>query len=589
MTLHFCSSFKAISVFGTLSLALIVTSCGDSSTTSIEVLQKNYASFEDLPNCTVNRAGEVVEVDDTDSSFICKNGQWSTYIPIDTAATEDNLLTCSKGNYGKTAYVKSEDAIFTCSAGSWEKTFVSNSHGEMIPYVTCSIATLEDSSGYKILCNGDSVGVLLNGKKGEKGEQGEQGVQGKQGEQGEQGVQGEKGDQGAQGIQGEKGAAGDNGTSCTVEAKEDSSGYNVICDKKIVGTLVNGDKGKKGEQGDPGPQGDKGNSGDNCTVTQNNGITTIACGNNVVSISTSQISPTSSSSSIPISSSSIPVSYYGTCEASRTSVYIGDSVKYTYHIDTEEFPLSQYATATFLWDLPGSSVPSSNNRDNVSVTYKQKGDFTARLVINNDVDNAVYCPSVNVLGYKTTCRCTSSPEGSYNTYIDVTEGPVTLTYNASCSSQGLPTFTYSWNGVGYSSANSMTHILSEGTYKPTLSVENSQGTVTDITTCPSFTGFSWANSSFTIRQGELKYMKKGASYLVNYTCRNGSNLRINIFQYDSQSSILVGSWANNKNNGTFRESTLYWPLGYDNTGADMSGEIVITLDDNSANAILRCE
>lgn len=577
MKQHFYTPFKAFALFGTLSLTLIFASCGDSSTSSIEPFQNKYTSFDNLPNCTIKRAGEIVEVVDIDSFFICKNGQWNNYIAIDTAATEDGLLTCSKGNEGRTAFVRSEDAIFTCSAGSWEKTYVFNSYGEMVRFVTCSIASLEDSSGYKILCNGDSVGVLLNGKKGEKGEQGEPGIQGK------------KGDQGDKGIQGDKGDAGDNGTSCSVEAKADSSGYNVICGEKIVGTLVNGDKGEKGEDGMPGPQGEKGDSGSNCSVTQNNGITTIACGDDVVSISTSQISPKSSSSSVVSSSSFIPASFYGTCNASRTSLYIGDTVKYTYHIDTDEFPLSQYATATFSWDLYGSSTPSSNNRDNVSATYKQKGNYTAKLVINDDIDHAVYCPSVEVLGYKTTCRCTSSPVGTYNTYIDVTNGPVALTYNANCSSQGLPTFTYSWNESGYSNASSMTHILSDGTYQPTLSVRNSEGTTTEITSCPSFIGFSWENPSFTIRQGELKYMKKGGSYLVNYVCRNGSNLRINIFQYNSSSSLLVGSWASNQDNGTFRESTLYWPLGYDNTGADMSGEIVITLDENSAHAILRCE
>ena len=48
------------------------------------------------------------------------------------------------------------------------------------------------------------------------------------------------------------GSNGKNGTSCTVSALKDGSGYDVLCGGSKVGTLLNGDDGKKGDKGDKG-------------------------------------------------------------------------------------------------------------------------------------------------------------------------------------------------------------------------------------------------------------------------------------------------------------------------------------------------
>ena len=97
---------------------------------------------------------------------------------------------------------------------------------------SCEVKSLSDASGYKILCGGDSVGVLLNGKTGATGKQGVAGPQGKDGAVGKTGAQGEKGDK---------------GDGCSVAALSDNSGYDVFCGANKVGTIKNGTNGKDGQ------------------------------------------------------------------------------------------------------------------------------------------------------------------------------------------------------------------------------------------------------------------------------------------------------------------------------------------------------
>ena len=92
---------------------------------------------------------------------------------------------------------------------------------------SCEVKSLKDDSGYKVLCGGDSVGVLLNGKTGATGKQG---------------ITGATGAKGATGKTGATGATGKDGASCTVEAITD--GYNVLCGGKQVGVLKNGVAGE---------------------------------------------------------------------------------------------------------------------------------------------------------------------------------------------------------------------------------------------------------------------------------------------------------------------------------------------------------
>ena len=96
---------------------------------------------------------------------------------------------------------------------------------------SCTVESLSDSSGYKILCGGDSVGVLLNGTDGDNG------------------------------------ANGRYGSGCYIEPFEDSTGYDVYCNEKKVGTLVNGEDGANGES---------------CTAKSVDGGYELTCGDSVI-------------------------------------------------------------------------------------------------------------------------------------------------------------------------------------------------------------------------------------------------------------------------------------------------------------------
>lgn len=85
---------------------------------------------------------------------------------------------------------------------------------------SCEVKSLKDESGYKVLCGGDSVGVLLNGKTGATGKQG------------------------VAGATGAKGDTGKTGESCTAQVNSTKDGYDVLCGGKVVGTLKNGAPGE---------------------------------------------------------------------------------------------------------------------------------------------------------------------------------------------------------------------------------------------------------------------------------------------------------------------------------------------------------
>lgn len=71
------------------------------------------------------------------------------------------------------------------------------------------------------------------------------------------------GEDGQPGLNGINGADGEDGTSCFTIPKDDSTGYNVICGDKLVGSLQNGADGKDGVNGVNGSDGKDGVDGKN--------------------------------------------------------------------------------------------------------------------------------------------------------------------------------------------------------------------------------------------------------------------------------------------------------------------------------------
>ena len=121
-----------------------LTACGDETTTN------NYTTTEiedivskKLPDCDKETKGKIYFVTDKEELQICMDGEWITTNGEDGEQGEPG----DKGDPGE--------------------------KGD--PGKSCTAKMLKDSTGYKIVCGKDSVGVVLNGKKGEPGEPGEPG------------------------------------------------------------------------------------------------------------------------------------------------------------------------------------------------------------------------------------------------------------------------------------------------------------------------------------------------------------------------------------------------------------------------------
>ena len=97
-------------------------------------------------------------------------------------ADVSELPKCNKDNEGSHAYVKGETSERICVDGKWFA--LKESEGVSDFDFSCTTKELKDKSGLKIICNGDSIGVVLNGAKGKDGAKGDKGDDGEQGDTG---------------------------------------------------------------------------------------------------------------------------------------------------------------------------------------------------------------------------------------------------------------------------------------------------------------------------------------------------------------------------------------------------------------------
>ena len=87
---------------------------------------------------------------------------------LEVYSAEKDLPECTAKNEGEQAWIKGEPSVRICSDGEWF-ALSSNADADF----SCKTEELKDGSGLKIVCNGDSIGVVLNGKDGKDGEKGE--------------------------------------------------------------------------------------------------------------------------------------------------------------------------------------------------------------------------------------------------------------------------------------------------------------------------------------------------------------------------------------------------------------------------------
>ena len=188
----------------------------------------------------------------SDSSSVSAE-KWS----LSVVSSLDDLPECSQESAGVEVFVESEDASYVCTSKRWLVSATNNTR-KITASVSCLTEKLADGSGVKIVCGGDSIGVVLNGAKGAQGDQGPKGDPGKDGENGATGAKGNKGatgdrgatgDSGTDGVNGVDGDRGATGKSCTVETLDDNSGLKVLCGGDSLGVVKNGVNGTVGDPG----------------------------------------------------------------------------------------------------------------------------------------------------------------------------------------------------------------------------------------------------------------------------------------------------------------------------------------------------
>ena len=142
-----------------------VTEASHSEGDSIEVV----ASVKDLPKCNDKNEGLQVVIKGEATVRVCIDGDWSE---SETADGEHDTVFVDKEVTCKTEEFKDKSGYrIVCNGDSVGVVLYETEAGKdtvsdtvyVDKDVTCKTEELKDKSGYRIVCNGDSVGVVLNG------------------------------------------------------------------------------------------------------------------------------------------------------------------------------------------------------------------------------------------------------------------------------------------------------------------------------------------------------------------------------------------------------------------------------------------
>ena len=193
------------------SAAALLTACDEDFAQITNPSRQTAESLDKLSKCTEKNEGEIAYVKDSDALYLCADSAWKKMVASEKADAQ-NGKDGKNGTDGKDG-----------KNGSDGKDGKNGANGKNGSY--CTVSALKDNSGYDIICDGEKVGKILNGKDGAKG------------------------DNGGKGDKGDKGPNGDAGSDCTAKALTDGSGFEMSCAGKVVGTIKNGQNGSKGDAG----------------------------------------------------------------------------------------------------------------------------------------------------------------------------------------------------------------------------------------------------------------------------------------------------------------------------------------------------
>lgn len=191
---------------------MLLVACGDEGTTE-NITQINQMGIDivtsvgELPECTKDNEGELTFVKGEISARICIDGSWFASV-----GSKDTILVAGDTVFvqggvdtlviaGDTVLVSKVDTVLvskvdTVLVSNVDTLLVSKVDTVLVSKVdtvvvsksdtvyidegkyACSSIPLTDNSGIKIICNGDSIGVVLNGENGKDGNPGAAGKDG---------------------------------------------------------------------------------------------------------------------------------------------------------------------------------------------------------------------------------------------------------------------------------------------------------------------------------------------------------------------------------------------------------------------------
>ena len=111
-----------------------------------------------------------------DDSTTEKNSQAAHEVTVEVDSIGD-LPKCGDDNDGERIFVNEDESLRICASGKWFAMAGSEGSRSDSDF-SCTTKELKDKSGIKIVCNGDSIGVVLNGTDGKDGKKGDTGKNG---------------------------------------------------------------------------------------------------------------------------------------------------------------------------------------------------------------------------------------------------------------------------------------------------------------------------------------------------------------------------------------------------------------------------
>ena len=237
--------WRIAAIGSVLFISAMFAACGDEVSKVTEVSQAAGVQVVDagkaLPKCTADNEGAMVYSVDSAATYTCIGTTWTSMKGKDGKDGADG----KNGKDGKNGANGAAGAAGSAGADGDDGS-------------SCTVKALKNGNGYKIVCGGDSVGVVLNGQNGAKGDSGVKGDSGATGNNGlsayeiakaggyegseEEWIASLKGDTGAKGDSGVAGSAG-----CS--AVKVSDGVKITCPDGNSFTLRNGTDGKDGNDG----------------------------------------------------------------------------------------------------------------------------------------------------------------------------------------------------------------------------------------------------------------------------------------------------------------------------------------------------